>query len=82
MRVDEGEDRQVKLLRQLHDPQRLAEPFGARLPEVAHDLLFGVAPLLMADHAGRLPAKAGEAGHDRGVVRELAVAVNLRPLVE
>ena len=36
----------------------------------------------MPDHARGLPAEARETGHDRRVVGELAVAVNLRPLVE
>ena len=78
--VDEGEDRAAELLRQLHHPQRLAVPLGARLAEVAVDPLLGVAPLLMADHRHAPAAELREPGHDGGIVPERAVAVDLDPV--
>ena len=82
LRVDEAEDRQLELLRELHHPQRLAEPFRLRLAEVAGDLLLRVAALLVPDHADRHAAEPAEAGHDGGVVAELAVAVDLDPVLD
>src|SRR5205814_8097965 len=60
-RIDEGENRQRELLAELHQAQRLAIALGLRHAEVAGDLLFGIAPLLMADHHARRAAEAREA---------------------
>jgi hypothetical protein len=76
-RVDEDDDRPRELLRHLHDAQRLAIPLGARVAEVAENLLLGVAPLLVPDERDRLSFVVPQAGHDRGVVREPAIAVQL-----
>ena len=48
-RVDEGEERQLELLGELHQAQRLAIALGARHAEVAQRALLGVAALLVAD---------------------------------
>src|SRR4051812_20150947 len=76
-RVDEREYRQLELLGQLHQAQRLAVALGLGHAEVAQDLFLGVAALLMADdHAGRA-LEARQTAHDRGVLRVRAVAVQL-----
>ena len=48
-RVDEDEDRPAELLRQPHRAERLPVALGPGIAEVAADLLFGVAALLVAD---------------------------------
>ena len=67
----------AELLGQPHRPQRLAVAFGPRVAEVPEDLLLGVAALDVADEQHRLALVVGEAGHDRVVVGEAAVAVDL-----
>ena len=76
-RVDEHDDRPVELLGEPHRAQRLAVPLRPRVAEVAEDLLLGVAALDVADEQHRLALVVGEAGHDRVVVGEAAVAVDL-----
>ena len=81
-RVDERDDGLAELGRELHQPERLAVALGVRHAEVARDVLAGVAPLLVADHHHRLAVEAGEAAHDRLVVAEDAVAVQLDAVLE
>ena len=76
-RVDEDDDRPAELLGQPHRAQRLAVALRPRVAEVAVDLLLGVAALDVADEQHRLALVVGEAGHDRVVVGEAAVAVDL-----
>ena len=76
-RVDEHDDRPAELLGEPHRAQRLAVALGPRVAEIPEDLLLGVAALDVADEQHRLPVVVGEAGHDRVVVGEAAVAVNL-----
>ena len=76
-RVDEHDDRPAELLRQPHRAQRLAVALRPRVAEVAEDLLLGVAALDVADEQHRLALVVGEAGHDRVIVGEAAVAVDL-----
>src|SRR5215831_5007296 len=75
--INECKQRDTEFLRELHETQRLPEAFGPGHPEVAVELLLGVASLLVAeDHAG-LSAKTRDAADDRGIVTERAVAVQL-----
>jgi len=75
--LPEGEQRDRELLRQPHEPQRLAVALGARHAEVAQDLLVGVAALLVTHHHDALPVEPRQPAHDGRVVREGAVAVHL-----
>ena len=79
--VDEGDDRQPEALRELHHPHGLAIALGVRHAEVAPDVLLGVGALLLADDDDPTAADPGEAGHDRRIVAEQAVAVELDELV-
>ena len=63
--------------RQLHHAQRLAVALGLRVAEVAENLLLRVAALLVPDDRDRLPLVVGEAGDDRVIVGEAAIAVQL-----
>src|SRR4029079_2401165 len=81
-RVDEREEGQGEFLGELHEAQRLAVAVRARHPEVAVDLLLGVAPLLLADHHARLAVEAGETADDRRIVGVCAIAVQLAELGE
>src|SRR4029453_2686596 len=52
-----------------------------RHAEVPRDVLAGVAAFLVADHHHRLTVEGGQAAHDRLVVAEDAVAVQLDPVL-
>ena len=80
-RVDEADHREAELLGQLHDPEGLAVPLGVHLAEVALDPLAGRPALLMADDGHGRALVEGEAGHDRRVVGEAAVAVDLQEIL-
>ena len=75
--VDERDDREAEALGELHDPDRLAIALRVRHPEVAPDVLVGVGPLLLTDDRDHAAVEPGQAGHDRGVVAEQPVAVEL-----
>ena len=81
-RVDERDDRQAELARELHLLQRLAIAFGMGAAEVAGLALGQVFPLLMADEHDLEIVEVGEARDDRLVVAEGAVAVQLEELLE
>ena len=68
--------------RQLHLHQRLAIAFGMGTAEVAGRPLGQVLPLLVADEHHLVVVEVGEAGDDRLVVAEGAVAVQLDELLE
>ena len=74
------DDRQAELLGQLHAAQGLAVALGVGQAEVALDLFLGVAALVVADEHDLVPAEAGQAALDGGVVAEVAVAVQLAEL--
>src|SRR5437867_12854853 len=76
-RVDEGDDRLAELVGELHQAQRLPVAFGMRHPEVPCDLLARLPPLLVPDDHHALVLEAGEAGHDRRIVAEEPIAVEL-----
>ncbi len=67
----------VELLRQFHDPKRLAIALRTGVAEVAKDLLLGVAALLVTEHGDRLALVLREAADDGVVVGETAIAVQL-----
>ena len=66
----------------LQDAERLSVSLGPRVPEVPVDLLLGVAALLVADDGDGLVVEEREAGDDRRVVAEPAIAVDLGELRE
>ena len=71
----------AKPLGELHHPHRLAVALGMGHPEVAPDVLVGVGALLLADDDDTPVADPGEARHDRLVVAEEPVAMQLDELV-
>ena len=76
-RVDERDHRDVELLGELHEAQRLSIALRMRHPEVALQVLLRVAAALVADHHHRLAVEARPPADDRGVLAERAVAVQL-----
>src|SRR5262249_23292876 len=62
------------------DPQGLAIALGPGHPEVAADLLLRVAPLLVADDGHGPAAKEAEPRHDRRIIGEPPVALELDEL--
>src|SRR4029078_10510170 len=57
----------------LHQPYRLAIPFGTRHAEIVLDAAVGGGALLLAHDADRLPPETAEAAHQSLVFGELAV---------
>ena len=81
-RVDQGDDRQVELVGQAHQAQRLAVAFGVGGAKVAANVLLGVAAFLGAqDHNGAV-AQLGKAAHQRLVVGIKPVAMQLAELAK
>ncbi len=76
-RVDQRHDRKAELLGEAHLRKRLAVALRMGAAEVAADLLRGGAPAAMPDHEHLVRADAAETGHDRRVVRERPIAVQL-----
>ena len=76
-RVDERDHRHVELLGELHQAERLAVALGVRHAEVALQVLLRVAAALVADHHHRVAVEPRPAAHDRRVVAEEPVAVQL-----
>ena len=81
-RVDERDHRTAELLRLAHESQRLAIPLGMGHAEVAVEVLLHVPALLLADDHDRAPVEAAPTAHDRTVVAEIPVAVELDPVLE
>src|SRR5262249_45745195 len=75
--VDQRKNRPIELLCKLHCSKRFAVAFGFRHPEVTLLALFGRATLLMSHDHTRLVAKSCEPRHDRRIVAETAVSLNL-----
>src|SRR5262249_16430614 len=67
---------------ELHHTHRLPVTLGVRHAVVAVDPILHVTALLVPDQHDGLPAKPAEPGNDRGVVRVMAIAVQLEPVVE
>ena len=79
--VDEGDDGDPEAVGQLEEADRLAEALGLAHPEVAPDVLVGVGALLVAHDHDAPAVDPAEPAHDRPVVAEEAVAVELREAV-
>ena len=75
--VEEGDDRAAELAGDLHGAEGLAIALGLGHAEVAEELLFGVAALLLADEHDGAAFELRHAGDDGGIVGEGAVAVDL-----
>src|SRR5262249_17432322 len=69
-RVDERQNREIELVRELVEADRLSIPFGVRHPEVALHVLFGTAPFHVAHDDDAAVVVAREPTHDRGIVRK------------
>ena len=80
--VDEGENRHVKLLRQLHQAQRLPITFGVGHSKIATKLLLRVATALVADRHHRVVVEARPAADDGGIVAEGAISMQLDEIGE
>ena len=80
--VNECHDRQMVFLGELHHAERLPVAFRMRHAEVARELLLRRAALLLADEDDLLPVQAREPGHNRVVVAEPAVAVEIYEVLE
>ncbi len=81
-RIDERDDRQAEFLGQPHFHECLAIALGMGAAEVALLALGEVFPLLMADEHDLDVVEVGQAGDDRLVVAQGAVAVQLEELLE
>src|SRR6184192_4328403 len=68
--------------REVHEAQRLAVALRMGHPEIAPQVLLGVAPLLMADHHDARAVQPRPPGHHRRVVAEQPVAVQLHEVGE
>ena len=68
--------------REFHGAQRLAVALRLGLAEIAGHALLGIAPFLAAHHHHRLAMKPSHAGDQRGIVREIAVAMNFAEIFE
>src|SRR5229473_4129038 len=76
-RVHQGDDGRTELLGQMHEAQRLAITLGVGHPEVAVQILLGVAALLVPDHHDAHAVEPRPAAHQGGIVAEQPVAVQL-----
>ena len=76
-RVDEHDDRPAEFLGEAHGAERLAVALRAGVAEIPEDLFLGVPALDVSHEQHGLPLVVGEARHDRVVVGEPAVAVEL-----
>jgi hypothetical protein len=74
----------LELLRQLHRPQRLPIALGLGVPEVAVDLLLGIAPapFVVPNQEDRFPFVAGEPCHDGVIVGKAPVPADFGELGE
>lgn len=78
--VDEDDDRASEAGGGLHQAQGLAVALGMHHPEVAFELLLGVAALLLADDQDFLVIEFGEAADHGFVVGIAAIAVEFDPI--
>src|SRR5690606_2433049 len=74
-RVDEADDRQAELVRQIEHAHGLAVAARVAHAEVARDVLLGVAALLLADDDDLPAAELSQARDHRGVIAEGPVSV-------
>ena len=80
--VDEGDDGHGEFLRELHQAEGLAVALGVGGAEVALEVLLGVAAFLVAEDDAFPLAEHREAAGHRGVVADVAVAVELGEVFE
>ena len=64
-----------ELLRQLHQPQRLAVAFGMRAAEIAQQILLRVTAFLLADHHDADAVDRCHPAYDGAVIAEPTIAV-------
>ena len=76
-RVDERQHGHVKLLGQLHQAERLSVTLRMRHPEIALEILLGVAATLVPNHHHGLPVQPGPPAHDGRIFAEGAIAMQL-----
>ena len=79
-RIDEGQDRQRKLFRHLHQAQGLAVALWAGHAEVSTHFFLGIAALLMTDHHYRAPFKAGQPADQGLVIAEVPIPMEFGEL--
>ena len=76
-RIDKGQHRQFEPLRKLHDAQGLAITFRFGHAVIPVDAVLDVPALLVSYQRHRFALEPGNAGHNRGVVGKITVAVQL-----
>src|ERR1700676_1066566 len=81
-RVDQRNNRYAKFLGQPHQAQRFAITFGMRAAEIAHDVFFRVASLLVRDDHATIRTEASESARHRLIIRVKAIAMQLDPIGE
>ncbi|KAF4530411.1 hypothetical protein B566_EDAN018552 [Ephemera danica] len=81
-RVHEGEHRQMKLLGQLHQPQRLAVALGPGHAEIAQPAFLRIAPLLVPQHHAGLAIEAGHAADDGQIISVVAITMQFMEIGE
>ena len=81
-RIDKGDDRKIKLLGKLHEPQGLSVPLGLCHAEIALRAFLKRSPLLVTDHDDIHVGKTRETAHDGLIVRKRAVAVEFMEIRE
>src|SRR6267154_2713830 len=82
LRIDKRKNRPAVFCGQLHYAQGFAIAFRLGLTEIAHQSLFGIAPLLVTDHRHGPPVKFRQAGDYSFVVAVATVAVHLKKISE
>src|SRR6185312_10936165 len=82
LRIDEGDNRHVELLRQLHEPQRFAVSLRMWHAKVASQVFLGVPTALVADDHNRLAVQPRPSADDGCVIAEAAVPVHLDEISE
>ena len=81
-RIDEDKDRPPEFRGELHRAQCFAIAFRLCLAEITREALFGVASFLIPYDHDRFAVKFGHTGDQRGIVGEIAVAVDFEEIFE
>ncbi len=79
--IDKGEDGHLEAAGVLHEAQGFAIATGIGHAKVAGDVIFGIAPLLMAEHHDRLTRELGDTAHEGRIIKAVAIAVEFKPVV-
>ena len=80
--VDERDDRQTELVRQPHQPQRLAVAFRMGRTKIAQDVFLGLATFLRADDHDLVVVQPRQTADHRPVVAKQSVTVQFGEIVE